>query len=280
MGAARFCNMASDAVPNMDANAHVIRPEDHNFEEVERPAPEVDDDAKDVADSSEAVVSMQDSDYAWYVIVPGVFSVAFSVMGVQYCAGVMQSAFLDAFGESDAKTSWVTALAIGMLMLSMGPAGFLSEILGPRNLVLLGGLMATVGLFVSSFATELWHLFLTYSLLTSVGQGFAYLGAVSLTQQWFSPTKRAMAMAIASSGSGFGTACLGPLTQYLDEHESWKWSMRVLALVTLVLICGAAMFFKSEPATAAKTKSESKVTVGEVVSDKKLQYFCLVLFVL
>ena len=156
---------------------------------------------------------------------------AFAVMGVQYSAGVLQSAFLDAFGESVAKTSWVPAVAVGTLMLAMGPAGFISGKIGPRLLVLLGGFMATLGLLLSSYATELWHLFLSYSVLCGVGQGFAYLGAASMTQTWFSKANGGMAMAIGSSGSGFGTAVLGPIVQLIDDGSSdgWKWGLRVTA---------------------------------------------------
>ena len=65
-------------------------------------------------------------------------------------------------------------------MLSMGPAGYLQGVIGNRLLVILGGLMATIGLLLSSFTTELWQIFLTYSVFCSIGQGFAYLGAVSM----------------------------------------------------------------------------------------------------
>ena len=65
-------------------------------------------------------------------------------------------------------------------MLSMGPAGYLQGIIGNRLLVIVGGMMATLGLLLSSFTTEIWQIFLTYSVLCSIGQGFAYLGAVSM----------------------------------------------------------------------------------------------------
>jgi len=64
-----------------------------------------------------------DSAYAKFVVVPATFTVAFSVMGVQYSAGVMNSAILAAFMETEGATAWVTAIAIGFLLLAMGPGG-------------------------------------------------------------------------------------------------------------------------------------------------------------
>jgi len=227
------------------------------------------------------VVCGTDSKYAWFAIIPSVFATAFAVMGVQYSAGVMTSAFIDAFEESITETSWVTAVAIGCLMLAMGPAGYLQGMIGNRMLVILGGAMASLGLLLSSWTTEIWQIFLSFSLLTGVGQGFAYLGAVSMVNgSWFSPGKRAMAMALASSGSGFGTAALGPLTQYLDDNESWHFSMRILALVTFVLICGGGLLMKPEPSTANAPKKDVDTSLIECFHHCKFLYFLLTLFIL
>ena len=56
--------------------------------------------------------------------------------------------------------------------------------------------------------------------------------------------------------------------------------VQLLALVSLILISASAFLFKPEPASAAKVAAKSEVTIGQVISDKKLMYFCLVLFVL
>lgn len=88
-----------------------------------------------------------------------------------------------------------------------------------------------------------------------------------------------MAMALASCGSGFGTACLGPMTQQIDDEESWKWSMRILSLFSLVLICGGGLLMKPEPSTA-NAGNKVKAAIGDCLKHGKLLYFCLVLLVL
>jgi OFA family oxalate/formate antiporter-like MFS transporter len=225
-----------------------------------------------------------DGPYAKYAVVPSCFMVAFSVMGVQYSAGVINSALLQTtenggFGKSASTTAWVTALAIGMLMLAMGPAGVIQARIGQRGIVMLGGTMVAAGLLLSSYATEFWHLLLCFSVLSSVGGGFAYLGAVTSTQMWFSADKRAMAMAIASSGSGVGTIVLGTLTQAIDD---WRVAFRYLALFSLVGIVVASLLFVPPPKTAAAAGASTVTlapTYREVLDSSGLRYFMLVLMV-
>ena len=173
----------------------------------------------------------------------------------------------------------MTALAIGMLMLAMGPAGVIQARIGQRGIVMLGGTMVAAGLLLSSYATEFWHLLLCFSVLSSVGGGFAYLGAVTSTQMWFSADKRAMAMAIASSGSGVGTIVLGTLTQAIDD---WRVAFRYLALFSLVGIVVASLLFVPPPKTAAAAGASTVTlapTYREVLDSSGLRYFMLVLMV-
>lgn len=47
--------------------------------------------------------------------------------------------------------------------------------------------------------------------------------------------KRAMAMGIASSGSGFGTFLMAPIVNLLDENFGWSWTLMIVG--ALVLLC-------------------------------------------
>jgi len=222
-----------------------------------------------------------DSWYAWLVIVPSTFAVAFSVMGVQYCAGVINSAVVDAFEESAGRSAWVTALGIGFLLLSMGPAGTIQARIGFRFTIIIGGVLAVAGLFVSVAATEIWHLYLSYGVLAATGQGFAYLGAVSTVQVWFSPKHRAMASAVASAGSGLGTVCLGLITEKLIDEYSWKTGFYFCAIVSTVGIFVPAIVLTSPPVhpTEAAKEKPPPPTFMEVATSPGLPYFCLCLFV-
>ena len=64
-----------------------------------------------------------------------------------------------------------------------------------------------------------------------------------------------------------------------DATDGWKWAMRILALVSLVLICGAGMLMKPEPSTA-NAEQKAKAAIGDCLRHGKLMYFNLVLLVL
>ena len=72
-------------------------------------------------------------------------------------------------------------------------------------------------------------------------------------------------------------------TQMVDHNveDGWKWAMRILALVSLVLVCsyGGGAFMTPEPSTANAEK-EAKAAIGDCLCHDKLMYFNLVLLVL
>jgi MFS family permease len=221
-----------------------------------------------------------DSRYAWIAIVPSTFSVALAVMGVQYSAGVVNSAVLLEFKESEGLSAWVTAIAIGVLLLAMGPGGTLQAYIGFRFTIIIGGVLTVVGLISSAFVTHIWHLYITYGLIAGTGQGFAYLGAVSATQVWFSPKHRAMAMAVASAGSGFGTIILGTVTEKLIRDHSWKTGFYFCTAISAVFILLPAIFLGSPPAAPTAIKEKPKPPpFMDVVLAPGLPYFMLCLFV-
>lgn len=224
--------------------------------------------------------SWVDSRYAWLVIVPSTFMVAFGVMGVQYSAGVINSAVLAEFNESEGMSAWVTAIAIGVLLLAMGPGGTIQAYIGFRLTVVIGGVLTVAGLLASSAATHIWHLYLSYGLLAGTGQGFAYLAAVSVVQVWFSPEHRAMAAAVASAGSGIGTIVLGTLTEKLIDAYDWKTGFYFCSGVSAVCIFIPAFFLTSPPTapTEAKEKPQPPPFV-DVITAPGLPYFMLCLFV-
>merc|ERR1711975_90342 len=88
-------------------------------------ASEMDDEVHEPDSAVDDYVDPKDGCYAWGVIILCSFTVAAVVMGVQYSAGLINGSVQVAFGESTGTTAWVTAVAIGFLLLAMGPAGYI-----------------------------------------------------------------------------------------------------------------------------------------------------------
>jgi len=129
-------------------------------------------------------------------------------LGVSYAQGLLFAEWLDVFGESRAKTASVGTLSTAVMEGSGVITGMLIARFGERKCCAVGGLLATCGLLLSSFATQLWHLHFAYSLPVGFGHSLSIFSGVVLMNRWFSSHK-ALASGIGRTGAGAGTLCFG-----------------------------------------------------------------------
>ncbi|KAF9210828.1 hypothetical protein BGZ59_008863 [Podila verticillata] len=109
----------------------------------------------------------------------------------------------------------------------------------PPSIALIGTI-GTSTTYLVGFLSALWQLYLSQGLLFGIGASLVYFAAVSAPSHWFGK-RRGLAMGIAASGSGLGGFFLAPLTQYLVDRVGVYWTLRVLALYSLVVCGGASM---------------------------------------
>ena len=108
-------------------------------------------------------------------------------------------------------------------------------------------------MLTSSFADQVWILFLTQGACFGYGMGFLYITASAILPQWFS-TKRSLALGIASSGAGFGGLAYNLGAGAGIETVGWKWTYRILAIATLVSNLGCSLLLKDRNRTVQPNK--------------------------
>lgn len=96
------------------------------------------------------------------------------------------------------------------------------------GLVLISG-----GYIAASFATEIWHLYLTQGLLVGLGIGSIFIPAIAVLPQWFLK-RRSLAQGLASSGSGFGGLAFSLGTSAMIEQISLAWSLRITGILCFI----------------------------------------------
>src|SRR5678816_1412188 len=90
-----------------------------------------------------------------------------------------------------------------------------------------GGLLLGLSLVLSSQATALWHLHVTFGLGVGFASG-AFLTPLSATAtKWFT-SNRGLALGIISAGGGAGMLLLSPLTRWVTSAYDWRVAMIVL----------------------------------------------------
>lgn len=107
-----------------------------------------------------------DGGYGWFVVF-GAFSVQFWVAGLVKSYGVLFVEILEIFSSSStAVASWIPAI-LSALCLALAPlSSALCQRFSCRIVVFIGGLFCALGLMLSYFATSLYHLLLTFGILT------------------------------------------------------------------------------------------------------------------
>eukprot|EP01040_Poterioochromonas_malhamensis_P004531 gene4531-4858_t len=115
--------------------------------------------------------------------------------------------------------------------------GAFDDRFGNHRIVFIGSILIVIGMILASFATELWHLYLTHGLITGFGYSACFISSVGIVGQWFKK-KRGLAVGIAVAGSGIGQFSMAQVIGALLDSVGWRQTLRYLALINGAgLIC-------------------------------------------
>ncbi|XP_066537745.1 monocarboxylate transporter 12-B [Hoplias malabaricus] len=200
-----------------------------------------------------------DGGWGW-VIIAGCFLTTICTRAITRCISIFFVEFHTHFSSDYSSTAWIPSLVDCTTMLCAPLGSYLANHLSCRVAVMVGGLLSSVGLVLSSFASSLEFLYLSLGILTGLGFALSYTPAISMVGIYFSERK-ALAYGIAMSGSGIGTVVLAPVVQILIDSYSWRGAVLILGgLVSHLCVCGALM----------RPLSSNKQSVTPVLADSEL----------
>lgn len=100
----------------------------------------------------------------------------------------------------------------------------------PHLLVLTGGVMHGMGLFFTGYANAVWQMYLSYSVMAGLANGFIYNTAISAATKWF-PDKKGFANGICVGCMGLASLIFAPLGNYLIANFDVGAAFRILGLL-------------------------------------------------
>ena len=164
------------------------------------------------------------------------------------------------------------ALAYALICLIFGlvtfPAGRLSDKLGPKIVVLVGGLVMAFGFFMVSTITPpdpavvtaggdaltaanrtpLYLLYLYYGVICGLGGGCVYLPPIATAPKWW-PDRRALATGFTVVGLGLGSFIMAPLaTGMINHFGSALPVFKYVGIAMGIMVVAAALCLKVPPA--------------------------------
>jgi MFS transporter, OFA family, oxalate/formate antiporter len=169
-------------------------------------------------------------------------------LGSLYAWSVFVAPLEKEFGWKRAQTSNVFTYAVVVFAIAFIIAGRLQDKKGPFWISITGGLLVSVGFFLSAYTTSLNYLYICFGVLGGIGNGFGYATPIPVMAKWF-PDKRGLAVGLAVAGYGGGSAIFGPLAgNYLIPAYGWRPTFQILGVIFLVMTMIGSFLLKNPPA--------------------------------
>lgn len=185
-----------------------------------------------------------DGGWGWIVCLASFWTNG-TIFGVMNCFGVLYVKLKDKFGETHEEaafvTSWVGSVSIGMTFLLSPVASILTDKWGIRTTSFIGGLMATIGMLVSSFVNSLELLYLTYGVLLGSGASLAYTPSLVVLGHYFH-RRLGFVNGLVTAGSSVFTMVMPLLLSHLLDTIELSATLQILSLMMASLMLCALTF--------------------------------------
>ncbi|KAK5913310.1 hypothetical protein CgunFtcFv8_007854 [Champsocephalus gunnari] len=178
-----------------------------------------------------------DGGWGWAVAL-AFFLVEVCTYGALKSLGVFLQDLMEEFGESNSRVSWVISICVFIFTFTAPLATILSNRFGHRSVVMVGGLLISLGTISSAFTRSIDQMYVTIGVISGLGYCFTFLPTVTILAQYFS-TRRALVTSVASSGEPFAIFAFAPALTTLKEHIGWRYCLVVLGTFQACVIgCG------------------------------------------
>ena len=182
-------------------------------------------------------------DHAWWLLAACFATFAISA-ACMHSYTVFLVVFLEAFGWTRGQSSIAYSVSQLVHGVTSPLVGVLVDRLGPRRLVLIGGILLALGLFASAFVTALWQVVLLYGVVMTLGANcLGLIVFVPLLSRHF-VHNRGTAVAVVQSANGFARAISAPVAAVMVDGLGWRGTYLALGGLMAVSVLPLAAQFE------------------------------------
>ncbi|KAM8730305.1 monocarboxylate transporter 4 [Acanthopagrus schlegelii] len=230
-----------------------------------------------VVDDGPPGVKAPDGGWGWAVLAG-----CFVITGFSYAFPKAVSVFfkelIREFDVGYSDTAWISSILLAMLYGTGPLCSVLVNRFGCRPVMMVGGLLASLGMILASFATSIIHIYLCTGVITGLGLALNFQPSLIMLNRYFN-LKRPLANGLAAAGSPVALCCLSPLGQVLQYHYGWRGGFLILGGILLnCCACGALMrpliakkaqgLDESAPPAATEERPKKKLLDFSVFKDR------------
>ncbi len=183
--------------------------------------------------------------YGWIIVIAFLIA-GTTLFGIHLSFGVFFKSIANEFHLTRSVTSAISSVNFILAGISSFLFGRAVDRYGPRRVIFLMGLISGFSLLLTSQVNSTWQLFITYSLLLSLGTGAIFVVLTSTISRWFDK-KRGLAFGIAGAGSGIGTFLMAPFATYLIANFNWRTAYIVIGVIAWLVVIPISRLLKKDP---------------------------------
>ncbi len=209
----------------------------------------------------------------WLILIASCF--VSLCIGSMYAWSVFASPLASYLTEISGKE--ITNLAIVFTVAnSVGPitmicGGRINDKLGPRMVLLAGGLLFGAGMIGSGFATSVMELVISYGLGVGLGVGMVYGITVNNTVKYF-PDKGGFAGGLITATYGSSSIIIPPVANAMLQKFSVNTTLKVIGVVMTIIICFSAFIIEKCPENICGQPEQKKSEEARLTSAKEFSY--------
>jgi MFS family permease len=197
-----------------------------------------------MADQSK-VFGMSPNAGRWVFVVLGM--IVNMCLGAVYAYSVFKKPLEELFKASATQGNLPYMIFLAMFALFTFFAGRFIDRVGPRKVMMLGGVVVGIGWILTYFSTSITMVVMTYGVIGGAGVGIVYGGPVSVATKWF-PDKKGLAVGLSLLGFGASAFVTAPLAKTLIGSFGPLPTFGIMGIAFLVVTVILSMPMKFPPA--------------------------------
>ena len=179
--------------------------------------------------------------YGW-VVVAVMCVVMILVYGVRHSFSVFFPPILDEFGWGRGETAVMLSLHLFFYGLAAPVIGTITDWWHPRRILLIGTVILSSAAALCSLATQLWHFYLIFGLVTPIGLACCGSPVVNPTiANWFSKN-RGLALGVAQMGGGLSFVYV-VYPEFIMSIAGWRTAYVAMGVTMLIILIPLVHFF-------------------------------------
>ena len=181
--------------------------------------------------------------YGWYIVGVGILVNIAGTFAFSSTLSIFLKPITEELGVSRGAFSLIRTFEIGVAALIVPMLGSWIDRHGGRGVLVLGVLMESAGLLLSSLVESFWQFALVRCSLVIAGEALLGSLVINVTiAQWF-VRKRGRAMGIANLGTGIAKLSIPIAAASLFVLVGWRYTWAIFGVIAPLLVVAPALIF-------------------------------------